>query len=171
MWNDAILLYLFVKLGTIAKIVGEISGIIILLSMVIYLITSLVKINTLPVLVARKVDDLTRENKKAEKAAVLRKHVVDSWLSGLKPLCAAVLIGWCFHFMSLMLPSSGQVAAIYLGVQAKHSETAKILGRLPAKYARMIELSANKYVCEQAKSLYGKNLPVDFFEMCNPKTK
>ena len=171
MWSDAVLLYLFVKLDTIAKIVGEISGIIILLSMVIYLITSLVKINALPILIAKKIDDLTREKKKTEKAAVIRKHIVDSWLSGLKPLCVAVLISWCFHIMALMLPSSGQVAAIYLGVQAKHSEMAKILGKLPVKYARMLELSANKYVCKQAKSLYGNNLPTDFIDMCNPKQK
>lgn len=46
-------------------------------------------------------------------------------------------------------PSTGQMAAIYLGGKATQSETAEILSRLPEKYAKIIESKADQWLAEQ----------------------
>lgn len=47
------------------------------------------------------------------------------------------------------LPSTGQMAAIYLGSKAVESETADVLARLPAKYATLLESKADEWLSAQ----------------------
>ena len=58
----------------------------------------------------------------------------------------------CLAFCQV-LPTTGQLAAIYLGVQAKHSEAFNILSHLPKKYAAMLEKEADAFIAKRMKEV------------------
>ena len=68
--------------------------------------------------------------------------------------------------VAYLMPSTGQAAAIYLGVKAKQSDTIDTLSKLPPKFAKILEMQATKYVCDTAKETFGDNIPIDISDMC-----
>jgi hypothetical protein len=67
-----------------------------------------------------------------------------------KRLCIAAFV-YQFVFGALLaaVPSTGQMAAIYLGGKASQSETADTLSRLPSKYASILEAKADEWLSQQ----------------------
>jgi hypothetical protein len=54
-----------------------------------------------------------------------------------------------FNVIATVLPSTGQMAAIYLGGRTVESNTASILAELPEKYATLLSNKADEWVASQ----------------------
>jgi len=173
MLGDFFWLYLFIKLTAIQQAipVGSFLGVSVIL-LVLY---------TLIIYPLSNIDK--NKEKLIEEGIIKDKDQYGSgekaWEAGFEQIIgkAYKILVWlfaitfCLGIIKTAIPTTGEAAAIYLGIKAKNSDTAKILSNLPKKYARILELSANKYVCDQAVKTFGKSLPKDLKGMCNVDTK
>ena len=61
----------------------------------------------------------------------------------------AIGVQFTFNAIATILPSTGQMAAIYIGTNAMESDTAEILAKLPAKYATLLDTKADEWLTAQ----------------------
>ncbi len=61
----------------------------------------------------------------------------------------AILIQMTMNAVATFLPSTGQMATIYLGGKAADSSTTEILSKLPEKYAKLLENKADEWLSQQ----------------------
>ena len=170
MFGDAFWIYLFIKLNDIREFIDFLGFSGFWLCFVALVISGVLKMINWPPDLYNKIANLRREGNKDEAEQLECAYIAQVWgAAGRKMFIVCLIILAILGFKSA-LPTLNQAAAIYLGVQAKNSETVKTLGRLPNKYAKILEMSADKYVCQQARKIYGKNMPKDIKEMCNVKS-
>ncbi len=173
--SDAFWIYLFVKLDDIKHMLTG-PGMT-LLSLILLAIYALI---IYPISTGKKHEDEIKAEQIEKYGKTHKVDTEDIWARGVSKVILKCLIIWICVMMlevglnglAVLLPSTGQAAAIYLGVQAKNSETVQTLSKLPSKYAKILEYQADRYVCDTAVKTFGKdNLPNDIKEMCNVKDK
>lgn len=68
--------------------------------------------------------------------------------------CAALIMAFSTsNIASALLPSTGQMAAIYFGDAALKSETAEIVQRMPPKLANILNSKLNEWIQENTKPI------------------
>ena len=79
---------------------------------------------------------------------------VDSYIKqSAKYLLLSAFLCFFLNVMAIILPSTGQMAAIYIGATALESDTMDVLSRLPKKYATLLDTKADEWLSEQVKNL------------------
>jgi hypothetical protein len=163
MSSDTLWMYLFVKLNDIRDMLdGPGMSIISLLLIAVYVFAIYPAVN------------LDRLKEKYISKYEEEPSEDDIYGYCVKKVATKALVLWVSIFIlevgmnitATLLPSTGQAAAIYIGVSAKNSDTAKTLAKLPDKYAKILEMKANKYLCDNAKEMFGDNIPVDMQDIC-----
>jgi len=168
MFSDVIWLYLFVKLNEIRNLFDGYG-----ISAISILIIFVIICAYYPLKNAQIIKEKLEENSSNE----YEIDGSDIWQEGFKEAFPKYFKIWivifcfemCLNMLGTFIPSTQQAAVIYFGVQAKNSETVNILSKLPSKYARIVEMQVNKYMCDTAKESFGQNLPIDIQEMCGIK--
>lgn len=129
-------LYLFVKLDDIRDILINCYGwtLLVLLGSVVF--AGVVAIAASEEKETIKKDELWLTFSKRVKGGIIALLIVFTSQAG-------------FNLMGTALPSTGQMAAIYLGGKVSNSDTANTLSRLPAKYATLLENKADEWLTAQ----------------------
>ena len=151
---DYLILYLFFKLSAIADIIGTLGIGIIFFGIVLSLIKFFVHdCNAYkPKAIEELKEKLGFDNYSAQNSAY-EYAVVNNFKKLIYMLVRWIVIGYSCIVLSSLIPTPGEMAAIYLGVQAKNSETLNILAKLPKKYAILLEKEADAYISKELERL------------------
>lgn len=131
--NTYALLYLFVKLDDIRGYLNNNYGLA-----VTFLIVGIMSLSIIAFII--------NEEGKSEKIPLFLKYYGKRF-AVVFVLLVGIQIG--FNLACTLLPSTGQMAAIYLGGKAAESNTADILAKLPGKYAMLLDSKADEWLSEQ----------------------
>ncbi|UCE99881.1 MAG: hypothetical protein JSV82_02115 [Planctomycetota bacterium] len=136
--NEYLAIYFFIKLDDIKGCLQQDGGLVFLslTIMVVILLTLLARADS-----NRNSFDVACEEVWKRRCA--RWSVYTFFLT--------IVFSYVINTFLAFVPSTNQMAAIYLGGQAAQSETVEILSRLPKKYATILESKADAWVDEQVE--------------------
>lgn len=148
MWS----LYFFVKLDDIrAMLEVDLLGWILVCGMSIVIASAIYFINL----------GNCKEDKKEDFRANYGKYY-----KGVIAYCITLIIIFSLsNIASSLLPSTGQMAAIYFGDAALKSETAEIVQRMPPKLANILNDKLDEWIQESTKTIK----PIEMIEEINTK--
>lgn len=133
-------LYFFVKLDDIRQMLETDMGGLIIICFVLIAAATLVYL--LPL-------SDCKSNEREEYIAKYGKYYRNTIV-----FCAVLIMAFSTsNIASALLPSTGQMAAIYFGDAALKSETAEIVQRMPPKLANILNSKLNEWIQENTKPI------------------
>jgi len=151
---DYLTLYLFFKLSAIADIIGTLGFGTMLFGVVLSIIKFFIHdCNEYKPKAIKELKEKFGFDNYSANTDAYEHAVVTNFKKLIHMLVKWIVIGYSCIVLSSLIPTPGEMAAIYLGVQAKNSETLNILSKLPKKYAILIEKEADAYISKELKRL------------------